>query len=85
MATKTRTGARSFLDILLKACRLSHTPGFVAGMAVIAGPAFTAEFMAAWSPVCLVLEAASAADDEFNRKDATSPSALDSEDDNEGA
>lgn len=65
----TRNGARSFLDLVLKCCKLSHLPGFRSGLAKILGTGNSAAILGAWDPFCLIVEGIVAGDDYFNRKD----------------
>lgn len=76
----TRNGARTFLNILQKACRLSHLPGFTNGIIRILGASDGATFMALWEPLCALVDQLVALDDHFNRIDATSPSETGGED-----
>lgn len=70
----TRNGARSYLDVIQRACRLSRLPGFANGLRTILGPAEYAELIAVWEPFCAVVDGLIAADNWFNKKDAGSPS-----------
>lgn len=69
----TRNGARTFLFVVQKACRLSHTPGFVNGLRTILGSGDADTLYAAWTPFCVILESLIALDDWFNRRDASLP------------
>lgn len=65
----TRNGARTFLDIIAKACRLSRIPGFRSGLERILGlEAFTL-LIGVWEPFCNTVDILIATDDFFNRKD----------------
>lgn len=75
-----RNGARTMLDIISKACALSHLPGFTNGIIRILGPADGATFMALWEPLCILVDQLRALDDHFNRVDATTPSPSGGED-----
>lgn len=75
-----RNGARTMLDIIQKACRLSHLPGFTNGITRILGPSDGATFMALWVPLCALADQLIALDDHFNRVDATTPSPSGGED-----
>ena len=70
-----RNGARSFLDVIAQACRLSRFPGFVTGLNTILGPEDASALIAVWTPFCAVVDALIASDNWFNRKDLedTSP------------
>ena len=69
MSIKTRTGARSALNLLAKLCKLSHTPGFTVGLDTILGEARAAEVMALWTPLCALVDSFVAADNWFNKMD----------------
>ena len=62
-------GAREFLDLIVKLCRLSHTPGFVLGLQTIMGINEAADVYTAWTTVCNIIDLAVAADDHFNQVD----------------
>lgn len=66
---KIRTGARMFLNLLAKCCKLSHTPGFRVGINTILGEARAAEFMLLWDPCCALVDSFVAADNWFNKLD----------------
>jgi hypothetical protein len=70
---KTRNGARTFLWLMQKACRLSHMAGFKAGLDSILGPDAATDFYSLWTPACAMMESIIALDDWFNRRDATTP------------
>lgn len=70
----TRNGARTFLFVVQRACKLSHLPGFRNGLTTIMGPEDSATLFALWTPLCAAVELIVAGDDWFNRKDNTSPS-----------
>lgn len=65
----TRNGARTYLDVIAKACRLSRLPGFRSGLNAILGPGNAGDLFAAWEPFCAIVDALIAGDDYFNRKD----------------
>lgn len=65
----TRNGARSALNLLAKACKLSRLPGFAVGVDGILGPVEGPEFRAAWSTMCVIIDAAVAADNYYNQID----------------
>jgi len=66
-----RNGARTFLDIMHKACSLSRFPGFVGGMRSILGVDTSNTFLALWVPLCSFIDVLVATDNFYNRKDAT--------------
>lgn len=70
--TRSRTGARTFLDIMVKACRLSHMPAFTAGITLIMGETNGLALLNLWYPICAFIETLVAADDFFNQVDAGS-------------
>jgi hypothetical protein len=69
-----RNGARTFLDVIAHACKLSRLPGFRGGLDRILGPDVAAELVAVWEPFCAVVDTLIALDDWYNKKDATTPS-----------
>ena len=64
-----RNGARSYLDVIQKACKLSRLPGFRTGLTRILGTGNSAALFDAWEPFCLIVDGIIAGDDYFNRKD----------------
>nr|CRY96348.1 hypothetical protein [uncultured prokaryote] len=62
-------GARTFLRILAKACKLSHLPGFRIGLTNILGFEQIAAFYAVWTPLCELVDAYVEADNWYNQKD----------------
>lgn len=76
----TRNGARTFLDIAVKACRLSHMPGFRAGLRKILGTDAGDQLYEFWTPFCLYVESLTSLDNFFNMKDALSPDLAGGED-----
>lgn len=64
-----RNGARSFLNILHKACQLSHLPGFRSGLTAILGSTDADAIYILWTPLCQVVEGLVAADNFFNQID----------------
>lgn len=70
----TRNGARTFLDLMAKACRMSHLPGFRTALEQILGTDAYVVFLAAWEPLCVLVDGLIASDDWFNQKDRSSPS-----------
>jgi hypothetical protein len=75
-----RNGARTFLSILAKACKLSHLPGFRAGLTGILGAEDATAFFTVWLPLCQFVDLLIGLDDWYNKKDATSPSDTGGED-----
>lgn len=65
----SRNGARTMLEIMAKACKLSRLPGFRVGLNTILGTADAATFMGYWEPLCLFVDGLIAADNWFNQKD----------------
>jgi hypothetical protein len=68
-----RNGARTYLFVIQKACKLSRLSGFRLGLTTILGPDDSATLFAVWEPFCAVVDALVATDDWFNRKDNTLP------------
>lgn len=66
-----RNGARTFLDVVAKACRLSHLPGFRTGLRTILGPEDADSLYVLWTPFCDFVMALIAADNWYNRVDTT--------------
>lgn len=64
-----RNGARSVLNLLNKACKLSHIPGFRKGLTAILGADLVADFYVVWTPLCAFVETLVAADNWFNQID----------------
>lgn len=69
-----RNGARTFLNLGQQMCQLSHLPGFRPGLARILGEAGAGDLLPVWDAFCAALELIIAADDHFNKVDATAPS-----------
>lgn len=65
-----RNGARTVLNILAQACRLSRLPGFRAGINGILG-ANGAGFFAVWDPMCAFVETLIGLDNWYNQIDTT--------------
>ena len=66
-----RNGARTMLDIIAKACKLSRLPGFRTGVANILGGEVATTFFSFWDPLCLYVDSLIALDNYFNKKDST--------------
>lgn len=64
-----RNGARSLLNLLSHACKLSHLPGFRVGLTGILGGDVVADFYVVWTPLCNFVETLIAADNWFNQID----------------
>ena len=71
---KKRTGARTFLNDVRHACKMSHMPGFRNGLTNILGPDGAADLYSLWTPFCALVESIIVLDDWFNLIDATAPS-----------
>jgi hypothetical protein len=65
----TVNGARTFLNILHKACKLSHMNGFVTGLRGILGTEVANDVYALWTPLCSLIEVLVANDNYFNQID----------------
>lgn len=65
----TRNGARTFLDILLKACKLSRMRGFRTGITNILGNERATDLFAVWDPLCEVVDFLAGLDNYYNRVD----------------
>lgn len=68
MGTKVN-GARSFLNLLEKACQMSRMRGFRTGLNGILGTETATALLAVWEPACLVVDAIVAVDNFFNQRD----------------
>lgn len=75
-----RNGARTFLDVVAKACKLSHLPGFRAGLSAILGADAASDLYGFWTPFCTFVESLMSIDDWYNKRDATLPDGDGSED-----
>jgi hypothetical protein len=64
-----RNGARSFLNVMSKACKFSRMPGFTAGLESILGVAQAGQVMALWVPLCALIDTLIAADNYYNQID----------------
>lgn len=65
-----RNGARTFLDVIAKACKLSRLPGFRGGLVRILGTTSYEQLIAVWEPFCAVVDTLIAVDNWYNKKDA---------------
>lgn len=66
-----RNGARTFLDIILKACKLSRLPGFRLGLNKILGPGQAEQLFLLWDPLCLAVDLIAQTDNFYNKKDTS--------------
>lgn len=66
---KDRNGARTFLELMRKACKMSHMAGFQTGLNTILGPGPASDLMSYWTPLCAFIEAILALDNYFNQRD----------------
>lgn len=66
----TRNGARQFLNVIARACKLSHMPGFRLGLNEILGVTSANALMAVWEPFCTLIDVSIALDNWFNKKDS---------------
>lgn len=64
-----RNGARTALNLIAKACKLSRLPGFRVGISNILGAPTAVDFFAVWDPFCAVVELLIGADDFYNQVD----------------
>lgn len=64
-----RTGARTFLNLLAKCCRLSRIPGFRLGVQNILGLDNAGSLFAVWDPLCSTVDLLVGVDDWFNQID----------------
>lgn len=62
-------GARSVLNLLRKACKLTHKVGFRQAIINILGPETATDFFAIWDVACPIIEAIVSADNYFNKID----------------
>lgn len=76
----TRNGARTYLNVIQKACQLSRLPGFLNGLRAILGTDNANQLIVLWEPLCTFVDTLIALDDWYNKKDATTPSESGSED-----
>lgn len=64
-----RNGARSFLNLMAKACKLSKTPGFRSGLSTILGEPEATNFFALWDPMCSFVDTLIGLDNWYNQID----------------
>ena len=67
-----RNGARTFLNLLARCCRLSRFNGFRSGVIRILGPDDAGSLFAVWDPLCAVVDLLVGVDNWYNQKDYTS-------------
>jgi hypothetical protein len=67
--TRTRTGARKYLDTIAEACRLYRMPYFQEGLHAILGPANATDVIENFSAFCLLVEGLILSDEWFNKVD----------------
>lgn len=65
----TRNGARTFLNLLAKACKLSRLPGFRLGADKILGSDTAGSFFVLWDPLCAFVDGLVGLDNWYNQKD----------------
>lgn len=64
-----RNGARTFLNLIAKACKMSRLPGFNGALSDILGPANKAALDEVWVPLCTFVEGLISFDNWFNQID----------------
>jgi hypothetical protein len=64
-----RNGARTFLDVMAYACKLSRMPGFVTGGRTILGTDNFDTLYALWLPLCSFVDTLIALDNYYNKVD----------------
>ena len=64
-----RNGARTFLNLMAKACKLSRLPGFRSGLDRILGSDTAGSFFALWDPLCNFVDGLVGVDNWFNQRD----------------
>jgi hypothetical protein len=64
-----RTGARSFLNLLAKACKMTRIPGFATGLKTILGAEVYNDFLGVWTPLCTFVDSLIALDNWYNQLD----------------
>ncbi len=69
MSARIRTGARSFLHLLKKVCKLFRHPGFQLGLVAILGPVKADDLQSLFLPVCSFIETQMSFDPGFNAID----------------
>lgn len=66
-----RNGARTFLNLMAKACKLSKLRGFRGGLVQILGAESAATFFGLWDPLCSFVDTLVGLDNWFNQIDAS--------------
>lgn len=64
-----RNGARTALNLIARACKLSKSNGWRAGIIAIFGSAQANEFFAVWDPFCTFVDIAVGLDNWYNQID----------------
>jgi hypothetical protein len=64
-----RNGARTMLNIIAHACKLSKLPGFRPAVITILGESNGPSFLNLWDPLCALTEVLISADNYFNQID----------------
>lgn len=64
-----RTGARTFLNVMSKACKLTRIPGFQNGLFQILGSEQATAVLALWNPLCALIDTLIATDNWYNQID----------------
>ena len=64
-----RNGARMFLNLLAKCCKLSRISGFRTGVTQILGADNAGSLFAVWDPLCAVVDLLVGTDNWFNQID----------------
>jgi len=64
-----RTGARTFLNLLAKCCKLSRMRGFRQGVTNILGGERATDLFAVWDPLCDVVDVLVSLDNYYNQID----------------
>lgn len=64
-----RNGARTFLNILERACKLSRMRGFRDGVVSILGNERAIDLFTVWDPLCMVVDTLVQLDNHFNEID----------------
>ena len=64
-----RNGARLFLTVVAKACKLSRLAGFEGGLRRILGNEDATRLLAVWAPFCFVVDSLLALDNWYNKRD----------------
>lgn len=65
----TRNGARTFLNLMAKACKMSRLPGFRAGVISVLGPEAATNILGLWDPLCAAIDVLIGLDNWYNQRD----------------